>query len=90
MSCISYSSPYIKKISVKPRFMLVLPSSAEMYESMLHTCDLSPEEKSEAWEEYEELCRINREKPGYFDMVISSDSTEAMVPYHLKRAEILA
>lgn len=61
----------------KPRFMLILPSSPEIYENMLHTCDLTPEEKSEAWEEYEELCRINREKPGYFDMVISSESTEA-------------
>jgi len=62
---------------LKPRYVLVLPSSDESYQSILDNCgDLTAEEKAEAWEQFEELGKINREKPGYFDMIIPAESSE--------------
>ena len=62
---------------LKPRYVLVLPSSEENYQNILsESDDLTDEERADAWEQFEELGRINREKPGYFDMIIPAESSE--------------
>jgi hypothetical protein len=64
----------MKLTNLRPRYILLFPSSDEAYSSILDDHDLSEEERENALATYEEFGNINREKPGYFDMLIPSDN----------------
>jgi len=64
----------LKLTQLKPRYVLVLPSSEEAYIRMSQ--EMSVADRESGWSEYHEFCETNRTKPGYFDMVIPVDSAE--------------
>ena len=64
----------LKLTQLQPRYVLILPSSEEAYVRMAD--NMSVGEREAGWAEYQEFCSVNRDRPGYFDMVIPVESKD--------------
>ena len=64
----------MKLTQLQPRYVLIIPSSDDAYAEMVK--GMNQEEVEIGWSEYQEFKQVNRENPGYFDMVIPADTVE--------------
>ena len=64
----------MKLTQLQPRYVLIIPSSDDAYAEMVK--GMNQDEADIGWSEYQEFKQVNRENPGYFDMVIPSDTVE--------------
>merc|ERR1719476_410828 len=64
----------MKLTQLQPRYVLIIPSSDDAYTEMVK--EMNQEDAEIGWSEYQEFKQVNRENPGYFDMVIPADTVE--------------
>ena len=64
----------MKLTQLQPRYVLIIPSSDDAYAEMVK--EMNQEDAEIGWAEYQEFKQVNRENPGYFDMVIPADTVE--------------
>ena len=64
----------MKLTQLQPRYVLIIPSSDDAYAEMVK--EMNQDDAEIGWSEYQEFKQVNRENPGYFDMVIPADTVE--------------
>ena len=66
----------MKLTTLRPRYIVITPRSPESYKAHLEAKGCDDLEIQEAFHRVEQFAIMNREQPGYFDMVIAADNED--------------